>query len=280
MSGMRFGLFAINFGACADPVLQRRVARAAEESGFESIWTGEHVAMPVGHNPVGIDAGTPILDSLVTLAHLAAHTEKLRLGTGILVLPHHNPMLLAKALTTLDVVSGGRLIAGFGGGYVEAEFKAIGASFRHRGAITDEYLDAMRAIWTEEVPRFSGRFASFADVRCEPKPIQRPHPPIVIGGTSPKALRRAARVGDGWYGFAQTVAQTAEIVRELGRLRTELGRADRPFEISLTTFEPLTRELVAQATDAGVHRLILFPRARPDALEATVRKLGADVVQA
>ena len=280
MSAMRFGLFAVNFGACADPVLQRRVARAAEESGFDSIWTGEHVAMPVGDNPVGIDAATPILDSLVTLGHLAAHTERVRLGTGILVLPHHNPMLLAKALATLDVVSGGRLIAGFGGGYVEAEFKALGVSFRHRGAITDEYLDAMRAIWTEEVPRFSGRFASFGDVRCEPKPVQRPHPPIVIGGRSPAALRRAARIGDGWYGFALTVEQTAEIVRDLGRLRAELGRSDRPFEISLTTFEKLTPDLVAQATDAGVHRLIVFPRVRPDALEETVRRLGSEFVQA
>jgi probable F420-dependent oxidoreductase len=280
MSAMRFGLFAVNFGACADPALQRRVARAAEESGFESIWTGEHVAMPVHDSPVMIDAATPFLDSLVTLGHLAAHTERVRLGTGILVLPHHNPMLLAKALATLDVLSGGRLIAGFGGGYVEAEFKALGIPFHKRGAITDEYLDAMRAIWTEELPRFSGRFASFGDVRCEPKPLQRPHPPIVIGGVSTPALRRAARVGDGWYGFGQTVEQTVEIVRELGRLRAELGRADRPFEISLTTFEPLSPELVAQAVDAGVHRLILFPRARPDALEATVRRLGADFVQA
>jgi probable F420-dependent oxidoreductase len=280
MSAMQFGLFAVNFGACADPVLQRRVARAAEESGFESIWTGEHVAMPVQNNPVPIDPQTPFLDSLVTLAHLAAHTERVRLGTGILVLPHHNPVLLAKALTTLDLLSGGRLIAGFAGGYVEAEFKALGIPFHHRGAITDEYLEAIRVLWTEELPQFAGRFASFADVRCEPKPLQRPHPPIVIGGASDAALRRAARVGDGWYGFAHTVEQTADIVRELARLRAELGRADRPFEISLTTFEPLTRELVARAADAGVHRLVVFPRVRPDALEATVRRIGEDVVQA
>src|SRR5437763_1852350 len=111
---MRFGLFGLNFGPCADPELAIRVAVAAEEAGFDSVWTGEHVAMPVRDNPVPTPAETPILDSLIALANVAAHTRRLRLGTGILVLPHHNPVLLAKALTTLDLVSGGRLIAGFG----------------------------------------------------------------------------------------------------------------------------------------------------------------------
>src|SRR5262245_44301557 len=187
---MRFGLFGINVGSCADPDLQRTVALAAEESGFESIWTGEHVALPVRDNPVPTPAETPFLDSLVALARVAGFTERLRLGTGILVLPHHNPVLLAKALTSLDVLSGGRLIAGFGGGYVEAEFAAVGVEFHRRGAITDEYLGAIRALWTEREPQFEGRFASFADIRFEPKPVQRPHPPIIIGGRAAPALRR------------------------------------------------------------------------------------------
>src|SRR5215813_3873522 len=160
---MRFGVFGLNFGACADPPLQVRVAVAAEEVGFESVWTGEHVAMPVRDNPVPTPPETPFLDSLVALANVAAHTRRLRLGTGILVLPHHNPVLLAKALTTLDLVSGGRLIAGFAGGYVEAEFRALGVDFHQRGAITDQHLAAIRALWTEREPRFSGTFASFSD---------------------------------------------------------------------------------------------------------------------
>ena len=139
---MRLGLWAINFGACADPELQVRAAVAAEESGFESIWTSEHVAMPIRDNPVPMPPETPFLDSIVSLANVAAHTSRLRLGTGILVMPHHNPVLLAKALATLDLVSGGRLIAGFAGGYVEAEFRALGVAFKERGAITDEYLQA------------------------------------------------------------------------------------------------------------------------------------------
>jgi probable F420-dependent oxidoreductase len=272
---MRFGLFGINFGSCADSDVQRRAVVAAEESGWESVWTGEHVALPIRDNPVPTPAETPFLDSLVSLARIAGFTTRLRLGTGILVLPHHNPVLLAKALASLDVVSGGRLIAGFGGGYVEAEFGAIGVDFHQRGAITDERLAAIRALWTEREPRFQGRFAEFADIRFEPKPVQRPHPPIVIGGTAPPALRRAAREGNGWYGFALTVAKTKSVVEELRRLRVDLGRGDEPFEISLTTFEPMTEELVAQAEGAGIHRLILFPQVPAAALEATVRDLGA-----
>jgi probable F420-dependent oxidoreductase len=275
MPAMRFGLFGVNFASCADPEVQRRVVLAAEEVGFESVWTGEHVALPIRDNPVPTPAETPFLDSLVSLARIAGFTRRIRLGTGILVLPHHNPVLIAKALASLDVVSGGRLIAGFAGGYAEPEFRALGVDFRRRGAITDDSLRAIRALWTEEVPCFRGRFADFADIRFEPKPAQRPHPPIVVGGMAPAALRRAAREGDGWYGFALTVEQTAPVVTELRRLRAELGRGEAPFEISLTTFEPLTRELVAAAEGAGIHRLIVFPPEPADALEAFVRDLGA-----
>ena len=149
---MRFGLFGVNFGTCADPEVQRRVVLAAEEVGFESVWTGEHVALPIRDNPVPTPAETPFLDSLVSLARIAGLTSRSRLGTGILVLPHHNPVLIAKALASLDVVSGGRVIAGFAGGYVEPEFRALGVDFHRRGAITDDSLRAIRTLWTEEVP--------------------------------------------------------------------------------------------------------------------------------
>jgi probable F420-dependent oxidoreductase len=277
---MHFGLFGINFGPCADPALQRCVAIAAEESGFESIWTGEHVVMPLVDNPVPSPPETPFLDSIATLTSVAAYTTRIRLGTGILVLPHHNPVLLAKALTTLDVLSGGRLIAGFAGGYVAPEFRALGVSFPDRGAITDDSLGAIRALWTQELPEHHGRFARFGGIRFEPKPVQRPHPPIVIGGRAAPALRRAAREGDGWYGFALTVADTAPIVQELRRLRSATPRAGTPLEISLTTFEPLTEELVARAEAAGIHRLIVYPLVKPDAFEDTVRELGARFLHA
>jgi probable F420-dependent oxidoreductase len=272
---MRFGLFGVNVGPCADPRLQRQVALAAEAAGFESVWTGEHVAMPIRDNPVPAPPETPFLDSIVSLTRIAAVTERLRLGTGILVLPHHNPVVLAKALASLDVVSGGRLIAGFAGGYVEAEFRALGVDFHRRGAITDDSLAAIRTLWTEAEPRHAGRFARFDGIRFEPKPTQRPHPPIVIGGQAPAALARAARFGDGWYGFALTVEQCAPIIAELRRLRAATPRAAQPLEISLTTFEPLTDELVARAEAAGIDRLIVYPLVAGDALERTVRELGA-----
>jgi probable F420-dependent oxidoreductase len=272
---MRFGLFGVNFGSCADPEVQRRAVLAAEEVGFESVWTGEHVALPIEGNPVATPAETPFLDSVVSLTRVATLTSKLKLGTGILVLPHHNPILVAKTLASLDVLSGGRVIAGFAAGYAEPEFRALGVRFERRGAITDEYLRAIRALWTEEVPAFEGRHARFAGIRFEPKPAQRPHPPIVIGGTAPAALARAAREGDGWYGFALTVAKTASIVAELRRLRTELAPGRAPLDVSLTTFESLTPELVADAERAGIHRLIVFPIVPAATLETTVRELGA-----
>ena len=276
---MKFGIFGINFGSCADPEVQGRVALAAEEAGFESVWTGEHVALPAVGNPVPTPAETPFLDSVVALMRVASLTTRLRLGTGILVLPHHNPILVAKTLATLDVLSGGRVIAGFAAGYAEAEFRALGVRFERRGAIADEWLQAIRVLWTAGEPAFEGRFARFAGIRFEPKPVQRPHPPIVVGGTAAPALARAAREGDGWYGFALTVAQTAPIVVELARLRADLGRGAQPFEISLTTFEPLTEELVAQAEHAGIHRLIVFPMVPAAALESTVRELGARFIR-
>jgi probable F420-dependent oxidoreductase len=274
---MRFGLFGVNFGPlAADPALQQRVVQAAEIAGFESVWTGEHVAMPVHDNPVPTPPETPFLDSCVALARLSALTMKVKLGTGIIVLPHHNPVLIAKALASLDVVSGGRLIAGFAGGYAAGEFRALGIDFHRRGEKTDDALRAIRTLWTQPLPEHEGPFAAFRDIRFEPKPVQRPHPPIIVGGTVPAALRRAAREGDGWYGFALTVEQTAGIVAELRRLREGLGRGDAPFEISLTTFEPFTDQLVARAEAVGIHRLIWYPATVPaSGLEAAVREVGA-----
>jgi probable F420-dependent oxidoreductase len=235
--------------------------------------------MPTRDNPVPAPPETPFLDSIVSLTHVAAVTERLRLGTGILVLPHPNPVVLAKALASLGVVSGGRLIAGFAGGYVEAEFRALGVDFHRRGAITDDSLAAIHALWTEAEPRYAGRFARFGDIRFEPKPVQRPHPPIVIGGQAPAALARAARVGDGWYGFALTVEQCAPIIAELRRLRAATPRAAQPLEISLTTFEPLTDDLVGRAAAAGIDRLIVYPLVAGDVLERTVQDLGARFIR-
>src|SRR3989441_11480265 len=161
---LKLGLFSINAYACCDPAVAARVARAAEAAGFESLWGGEHVVLPDPQAPPSPMAPTDrILDPIVALAYCAAVTTKARLGTGIIILPQRNPLVLAKQLASLDVLSNGRLIAGLGVGYLEAEFRALGAPFEDRGRVTDEYLAAMRAIWTDAKPSYRGRFVSFAD---------------------------------------------------------------------------------------------------------------------
>src|SRR6059036_4034459 len=171
---MKFGLFAINMGPCSDPVTAVRVAQAAEAAGFESVWTGEHIVLPdpdpqvpaspvphgIGHQSrrrlaQHLDPKSALLDPAVSLAFVAAHTQRVKLGTGIIILPQRNPVELAKELASVDVVSGGRLIFGLGAGYLEPEFRALGANYEQRGAVTDEAIDALRALWTQEKPSFS-----------------------------------------------------------------------------------------------------------------------------
>src|SRR5580693_8043276 len=188
---MKFGLFSINNGPCASPKTAAAVAKAAEQAGFESLWTGEHVIVPdpqVPPSPVAPEY--PMLDPTVSLSFIAANTAKIRLGTGIIILPQRNPVVLAKQLASLDVLSGGRLIFGVGVGYLEPEFRAIGANFARRGDVTDEFLDAMRHLWYDERPEFHGEFAEFKGVDAYPRPTQRPVP-LVVGGHSRSAYRRA-----------------------------------------------------------------------------------------
>lgn len=256
---MKIGLFGINFGVCGDVDVMLRVAEAAEQAGLESVWTGEHVVLPdprVAPSPSAPQ--TPFLDPLVALSHIAAHTDRLRLGTGVIILPQRNPVVLAKELASLDVVSKGRLIFGLGAGYLEPEFRAVGAPFEERGAVTDESIDVLKALWTMKKPSHRGRFFSFADIDAQPRPVQKPHPPIVVGGMSRRGARRAVRYGDGWYGFFTDLEATK---RSLGWIRGYETDGIRPaklgdIEISVTPPLPFTRDLVHQYEDLGVHRLI------------------------
>src|SRR3989442_11705615 len=185
---MKIGLFATNIDACADPAVAARVAAAAEAAGFESLWTGEHVVLPDPQVPPSpAPPATPILDPAVALAFLAAHTRTIRLGTGIIILPQRNPLVLAKQLASLDVLSKGRLIFGIGVGSLKPEFDAVGIPFEGKGARTEEYLAAMLALWTMDKPAFAGRLVSFAGIQAMPRPVQKPHPEIVFGGHTPEA---------------------------------------------------------------------------------------------
>jgi len=261
---MKYGLFGINFGPCADPDAAVRVAQAAEAAGLESVWTGEHVVLPdpqVAPSPV--PPHVPMLDPAVSLAYVAGATQRIRLGTGIIILPQRNPVVLAKELASVDVVSQGRLIAGFGAGYLEPEFVALGAPFSDRGARTNEYIEVIRTLWTMAKPQFAGRFHRFSGIDAHPRPVQRPHPPIVIGGVSPPAFRRAVRQCNGWYGFALTAEETAGCVRQLA----EAGRRySRPatlgnIDITVTPRAKLDADSARRFADLGVDRLVVTTRA-------------------
>jgi probable F420-dependent oxidoreductase len=205
-----------------------------------------------------VPADTHFVDQVASLAFLAAHTRTLRLGTGIVILPQRNPVVLAKELASVDVLSGGRLEAGFGVGYVPDEFDAVGVPFSERGARTTEYIDALRALWRGDLS-FSGRFTSWDGVEAYPRPVSPSGPPIHVGGNSPATFRRTVLQADGWYGFATTLASTANALEAIRQNLEALGRpAGRArIQVSVTPSEPVDRDLVRRYEDLGVDRLIL-----------------------
>ena len=279
---MKLGLFGINFGPCADPTVAARVAQAAEAAGYESVWTGEHVVLPDPQAPPSpAPPQTPMLDPAVALAFVAGHTHRIRLATGIIILPQRNPLVLAKELASVDVVSGGRLIAGLAAGYLKAEFDALGVSFERKGARADEAIEVLRTLWTQPKPTFQGEFWSFSGIQAHPMPVQKPHPPIVVGGHSPGAFRRAVRQGNGWYGFALDVERTRECVAGLEKARADVARpaALGPLEIGVTPAVALDRDSVRRYEDLGVERLVPIARGRSaDELVAFVEQTARAVL--
>jgi probable F420-dependent oxidoreductase len=277
---LKFGLTSMNMGATSYPDALVRVAQAAETAGFDSLWAGEHSVL--AESSERIPATTRILNPLIALTFVAAHTRTVRLGTGILLLPQHQPLILAKELATLDVLSGGRLMVGIGVGWAEAEYEALGVPFRDRGARADEYLAAMRAIWSEEKPAYHGQYVSFQGVQAYPHPVQQPTPPIIIGGRAPAVLRRTVEQANGWYGFALDLDETANVLVELHKAA---GRYYRPsslgeLEISVAPRIPIDRETAQRFAELGVHQLIFIPPPGKDApaLEQWVTTLGETLV--
>src|ERR671918_1910155 len=199
---MKFGIHSVNLHSCAYPETAARFGRAAEAAGFESLWVADHVVLPdppVPGRPMAPDMR--LLDPIVALTFLAAHTSRIRLATGVIILPQRQAVVLAKQLASLDVLSNGRLIFGLGVGWCEPEMKASGAPFPERGKVADDYLAAMRALWTQPKPAHRGPYVAFEGVQAMPRPVQNPIP-IVVGGRTPPAYRRAVKEGHGWYGFA------------------------------------------------------------------------------
>ncbi|MEZ5596776.1 MAG: LLM class F420-dependent oxidoreductase [Pseudomonadales bacterium] len=279
---MHVGLFGINTGACGNPATAVTVARRAEEAGFESLWTGEHVVLPDPREaPSPAAPETPMLHPPALLAYLAGQTSHIKLATGITLVAQRNPVVLAKEIGSLDVLCGGRLLFGIGAGYLHQEFAALGVDFATRGARTDEYIDAMRELWAAEKPAFSGRFVRFAGINAQPRPVQAGGPPVIVGGTSPGALRRAVSRGQGWYGFALDVATTGKVV---DALKGELGRTPRPAnlgDLTLSVTPPTlpTRAMLDDYAALGVTRVIpMLHNASETSALATLDKLASTLL--
>ncbi len=277
---LKFGITGISGGTTSYPEALANVAQAAEMAGFDTLWAGEHHVLPT--SSTRFPPTSRYLNPVVALTYVAAFTRTIRLGTGVLLLPQHQPLILAKELASLDVLSGGRLIVGIGVGWAEEEFKALGVPFSERGARADEYLAAMRAIWSEGTPSYAGRYVSFQDVVAYPHPVQQPGPPIVVGGSAAPVLRRAVEQANGWYGFALDLADTAAV---LAQLREAATRYSRPallgeLEISVAPRVPLDKDTVMRFAELGVHRLILIPPRDKDAtaLEQWVKTMGETLV--
>jgi len=257
------------------------VARKADELGFESIWISDHLiwpkeirtVYPYEPNPYTlgrVGPHTPLLDPFVTLSYIAAITSRVRLGIGVYILPLRNPLVTARAAVTVDVLSGGRLLLGIGMGWMEEEFTIAGEDFGTRVKRAEECVQVLKALWTQQEPEFHGRFFDFGPAKFEPKPVQRPHPPIVLGGESEAALRRTAMLGDGWYGIGgacSTPESAARRVERLRQLRREAGRENEPFEISVSPGGRLTLDDIARFQEAGVDRLLVSPWSGGDEIE-------------
>ncbi len=258
---MRFGLFGINTGPCADPEVMRKVSVAAEDAGFESLWTAEHVVLPDPQAPPSpAPPLQPFIHPFTSLSFIAAATDKILLGTGITLIAQRNAVVLAKETASVDQLSKGRLLFGIGAGYLTQEFDALGINFEERGARADEYIDAIRELWTSSEPEFAGQFVNYKGIQSRPLAYQNGGPPVIVGGTSKAAYRRAIQKGHGWYGFALNVASSQESIDALKTLsestsrRSDLGE----LEISITPRVPLTDDVIKQFEDMGVSRLILL----------------------
>ena len=250
------------------------LAGRAEELGFDSVWASEHVFNDsYVYDRIG---NRPYYEPLAVLSYAAATTSRVLLGTSVLVIPYHNPIRLAKTAATLDAMSGGRLVLGIGVGVIQREMEAMGVPFAERGAYTDEAIAVMRELWTREDPAFQGRFTNFSGMKFSPKPAQREGIPLVIGGTSRAAIRRAARVGDGWHPTAMAPEELAQAMRYLRERAEAAGRdpASIPVSVSITLGPGREgryslgndageiRQKAAAFAELGVRRVVVSPNTR------------------
>ena len=266
---MDYGIVLPHFGSFARNEAAHRiitVAEAAESLGYSTAWVIDHLVLPAkveggyAFNPLD-----PFLEPITVLGALALRTSRIKLGTAVLVLPYRHPIYTAKALATVDVLSGGRLIVGVGAGWMEPEFAALGVPIAERGSRTNETIDILKALWTEDVPSYDGRHFQFSNIKSVPQPVQKPRPPILVGGMTKGALQRVVRRADGWIALGKSPAdlsQPLEILREMaakaGRKPDELHICMLP--ISTPSLEQVIDDL-PRYTEMGVQHLYLSMRA-------------------
>jgi len=280
---MKLGISFANSGKFSRPELFAELACHCETFGFESIWTVEHVVIPRPHMPYpGSKDGqmpggdnVPIPDPLIPLAYAAALTSRLKLSTGVIILPQRHPLYLAKQLATLDHLSNGRMMVGIGSGWMKEEFDSLQIPFNVRGARTDESIRAMRALWTEPAASFNGKHFQFHDVKSYPKPLQKNGIPIHIGGHSLAAARRAGRLGDGFFPTLTSPEKLAEL---FAITREEAKKAGRnPDAIEFSAMAAPKPDSVKALRDIGVTRVIMAPpSAEPSRLQAGLEKIAND----
>lgn len=282
---MKFGILFANVGTFVKPEGAVHLARTAEENGFESLWTVEHVVVPAGYESaypysssgrMPGDETSPIPDPLIWLSYVAAETSTIRLGTGILILSQRNPVVTAKAVATLDVLSGGRVELGVGAGWLAEEFAAIGVPFEERGSRLDEAIGALRTLWTDDEPTFHGRHFSFERAISRPRPAQG-SVPIHIGGHTARAARRAGELGDGFFPGRGSVDELETLLGTMRRHAEVAGRD--PDAIEVTAGGAIDLEGIKRLADVGVDRIVIPPLAfDPDGLRAQLGRFADEVI--
>jgi probable F420-dependent oxidoreductase len=283
---MKFGLMFVNSGPFSNPDLLAHLAVTAENCGFESLWTVEHVVIPKGYQtsypyakdgkiPGGEDV--PIPDPLLPLGFIAALTKKIRLATGVMILPQRHPLYVAKELATLDLLSGGRTMLGIGSGWLKEEFDALGLDFHVRATRTDEAIQALRACWRESPSSFHGKHFNFGPLMSFPKPAQKSGVPVHIGGHSPAAAKRAGRLGDGFFPALSDATQLRELFALMRDAAAKAGRDASRIELSCIGKAKV--EALKPLAEVGISRVILAPPGfDKEALSRGLEKLGNEVI--
>lgn len=262
---MHIGLIPINVGI-TDPAMIRAVARGAEAAGVESVWTFEHAIVPVDYaskypysktGKMPANPETPFIDPFLALAYVAGCTKTLKIGTGVNILPQANPLTFAKQVASLDTLSGGRFVLGVGVGWLREEYAAMGTPFERRGARFNDYLVAMKKVWTGDVVEHDSDFITWSGFKSLPTPAQKPHPPILVGGGTDAAFRRVVRHGTGWVAPSRDPEQLGRQLQRLRRIATELDRDPASVSVTAITLGEMKAETLEEYAALGVERVVV-----------------------